>query len=117
MTNETLEIWAAKGHFSDWDRYLERRTALYQEIALECRGIEPGGALTTTELVRKMHPDVSLKAKNYWCNGAQFLRKRGYVKEFFRHGRPNGRTFGHPAVLWVNPDHPPENVTLEDLLK
>lgn len=117
ITDDTLEIWAMKGHFTNWERMLERRTALFQELNFHCRSIEPGASITTTQLLDRCHPTASHKAKDYWCNGAQYLRRQKLVDNLWRYGRPNGRTFGKPAVLWVNPDAPPESLTLEDMLK
>ncbi len=104
---DTLELWASKGHFTDWERKIERSTGLRAEIVFACQGIPAGEAWTTTALIASIHPKASKKAKDYWCNGAQYMRRHNLIPGFWRFGPPNKGTFGRPSVLWINPSAPP----------
>lgn len=119
---DTLEVWATKGHFTDWERKIERAHGIRAEIVYACQQIPAGETWTTTDLVKYLHPDASQKARDYWCNGSQYMRKHGHLAGVWRYGKPNARTFGKPAVHWINPSAPPPledepEIELEDLLK
>lgn len=111
---EKFEAWAAKGHWTNWERRPHQTEDLRQLIVQECRNLGAGEQLSTTQLVTRILPGLSDRARAYITVGLNYLRKQGELVDCYIRGGKNPRTFGHQSIIWVSPDD--GTVGLEDLL-
>lgn len=103
---EKLQALARKGFTPDWARRASQRAELAEQIRAICLKLEPSEWITSSELLRRIVGKEIAKENavvTYFTSGSHYLRKFGEVAGCWEHGARNARSFGHPAIHWINP--------------
>lgn len=101
---DKFQAWAAKGHWTNWERRPAQTEDLRHLVVCALRRLKEGEQMGTTQLVDQVLPGLDDIGRAYITVGFNYLRKHNLLDGCFIRGAKNPRTFGNPSIIWMNPD-------------